>query len=130
MHRLQTRTYIGEPDETVRLTTQLDGGGQIAISVDGQPLADPSRFSLPLEPGGRVTVEIALVGALGASCVVGIADVDGGRDGDLLLCQAHDPAPVHFYIFSVAPAAAVAALTDLRAVTTPPRAGARGRGRR
>jgi hypothetical protein len=107
MHRVESRTYIGEPGETVTLTTQLDGGGVVSVTVDGTDIGAARSFTLPTAGGAR-KLQIALVGPLGASCVVTIAAVDGALDGDFLMCQAHDPAPVHFYSFAVAAPAVVA----------------------
>jgi hypothetical protein len=116
MHRLESRTYVGQPNETVSLTTQIDGGGQVGVIVDGQDLGSGRQFSLPQNPGDTIKLQISLVGPLGASCVVGIAVVDGGSDGDLLVCQAHNPAPVHFYTFSVASVGAINQLGRIKGV--------------
>jgi hypothetical protein len=114
MHRLESRTYIGQPNERVSLTTQLDGGGQVSVVVDGQDLGAGRQFSLPPNAGDGVKFQIALVGPLGASCVVGISLVDGGSDGDFLICQTHNPAPVNFYTCSVAGMSALRTLAQLR----------------
>jgi hypothetical protein len=108
MHRLDSRSYVGEPGETVTVTTQLDGGATVSVTVHGQDLGTGGQFTLPSTPGERLKMQVALAGSLGASCVVTIVEVDGGSDTDFLICQAHDPAPVHFYTFSVAASAAVA----------------------
>ena len=108
MHRLDTGTYIGEPKETATLTTEVDGGGQVSVTVDGRDLGSERRFTLPAAPGDRSTLKIALVGPLGASCVVTIAVVDGTSDADFLICQPHEPAPIHTYTFTAAAKAAVA----------------------
>jgi hypothetical protein len=50
--------------------------------------------------------------------------VDGGPDTDFLLCSVFNPAPVNFYDFSVAAAAAVRSLAEAKGV---PVAGARAR---
>src|SRR5438105_4836480 len=102
MHRVTSRTYIGQPNETATLTTRVDGGGQINVTLDGQSINPNGQFQLPASPGQQSTLQIALVGPLVASCVVGIATVDSSIDGDFLLCQVHSPAPVHFYTFSAA----------------------------
>ncbi len=107
MHRIQSRTYIGQPSETVSVNTTVHGGGQVSVTVGGQPLAG-NQFQLPATAGATVRMQIALVGPQGASCVVAIAVVDGGSDADFLLCSVFNPAPVNFYDFSVAAAAAVA----------------------
>ena len=115
MHRLESRTYVGQPDEKVTVTTQLHGGGQVDVMVNGQSIGASGQFALPATPGDRVKMQITLIGPLGASCVVGIATVDGGTDGDFLLCQTHNPAPVNFYTFSVAAAEAVRAIVTTKA---------------
>jgi len=119
MHQLQSRTYVGQPGEVVTLGTQVDGGGQITIALDGQPLAG-NTFPLPQTAGAHSRLQVALLGPIGASCVVTIAVVDGASDGDLLLCQPHDPAPVHFYSMSVADANAITALAAVRNVAVAP----------
>jgi hypothetical protein len=58
-------------------------------------------------------LQITLFGPDGATCVVGISTVDGGADGDLLICQAVNPPPSHFYSFTVAPASAMTAFMKL-----------------
>ena len=128
MHRVGDRRYVGGPGETVTVTTQVAGGGQESRDVDGQPLLG-NQFPLPGGAGGTRRLRITLVGPVGASSVVGIAVVDGGQDGDLLLCQPHDPAPVQFYDFAVAPRAALESLGRMRTarekVQEPPAAKAR-----
>ena len=125
MHRLESRTYVGEKAEAVSLTTAVDGGGQVSVMVDGQDLGAGRQFQLPPNPGERVKLQIALVGPLGASCVVTISVVDGGSDADFLMCQAHNPAPVHFYNCSVAGPTALNALGKVKAAQ-PQRAGKKG----
>ena len=121
MHRLSAGKYVGSPGETVTLTTKTDGGGQVGVTLDGQNLGSARQFQLPL-PAGTSKLQIALTGPLNATCVVGIAVVDGASDGDLLMCSSTDPAPVHFYDFTAAPAAAVTALASItRARNAPPR---------
>ena len=115
MHRVGDRRYVGGPGETVTVTTQVGGGGQESRDVDGQPLVG-NQFPLPGGAGGTRRLRITLVGPVGASSVVGISVVDGGQDGDLLLCQPHDPAPVQFYDFAVAPMAALESLAKIRKV--------------
>lgn len=115
MHRLQSRTYVGQPGETVSVTTTVHGGGQVSVSLDGQPVGP--QFQLPSTPGAAVRMDIALAGPQGASCVVGIATVDGGSDPDFLICTVFNPAPVNQYSFSVAAQAAVAAFGATRAAT-------------
>jgi hypothetical protein len=108
MHRLDAGTYLGGPAETVTLTTDVDGGGQVRVTLDGQDVIDQRQFTLPDAPGDRRTLRIALAGPLGATCVVTIAVVDGATDGDFLICQPHEPGPVHTYTFDAAATAAVA----------------------
>ncbi len=116
MHRLKDRTYVGSPGETVTVTLTEDGG-RASKTLDGVPMAG-DRFQLPDVPGQGRHLEVLLVGPPGASCVVAIAEVDGGQDGDLLLCQAFDPGPVQGYDFSVASRTAVTALAATRAKKT------------
>lgn len=122
MHRIDSRTYVGQPDETVTLTTQVAGGGQVSVIVDGHDIGAARQFSLPASAGARVRLQIALLGPLGATCVVTIAVVDGATDGDFLMCQAHNPAPVNSYSCSVVP---VTALVSLAAARGLPAAAAR-----
>ena len=114
MHRVSSRTYVGQPNETVTLTTQVDGGGQVSVTHDGQSIPANTSFPLPASPGSQSTLQIALFGPIGASCVVGISVVDGGTDGDFLLCQVHSPAPVHFYTFAVSSAASLVAFAKVK----------------
>ena len=115
MHRLQSRTYVGQPGETVSVNTTLSGGGQVSVTVGGQPLVG-GQFRLPGTPGAAVRMQIALAGPQGASCVVTTSVVDGGSDTDFLLCSVFNPAPVNFYDFSVAAAAAVTSLAAAKGV--------------
>jgi len=118
MHRVTSRTYIGQPGEMVTLTTQVDGGGQITVTLDGQPMTS-AQFPLPATAGGHETLRILLVGPLGASCVVGIATVDGGTDGDFLMCQPHNPVPMNSYSFSAAAQASVTAFAAVKSGAAP-----------
>ena len=115
MHRVQGRTYVGQPGEIVTVSTSVAGGGQASVRVGATPLAG-TRFRLPDEPGSAVRMQIALVGPKGASCAVAIAVVDDGEDTDLLLCTTFNPAPVNVYDFSVATAAAMTTLAGARGV--------------
>ena len=115
MHKVDSRTYIGQPSEAVAVNTTLAGGGQHTISVDGQPIVG-GRFQLPGTPGGAVRMTIALAGPQGASCLVALSTVDGGSDTDFLLCTVFNPAPVNLYDFSVARADAVTSLAAARGV--------------
>ena len=108
MHRLGSGTYLGELEETVTLTTELDGGGQVRVALDGEDMVDEREFTLPADSGERSTLRITLSGPLGATCVVTVAVVDGATDGDFLICQAHEPKPVHTYTFDAAAKAVIA----------------------
>ena len=121
MHRIGSRTYVGEPNEVVTLTTTVSNGGQVMVKVGGQDLGATRQFPLPGSPGAVVELQITLAGPLGATCVVGIATVDGGSDGDFLICQQHNPMPVHTYAFSVAAAGALTALAEARGLAPKPR---------
>jgi hypothetical protein len=114
MHQLQNRTYAGEPGETVSVQTDVAGGGAVTVVVDGVELGEDPTFTLKANPGDETHMRIALFGANGDSCVVRIDQVDGGTDGDLLLVQSLDPAPIHLYRFIVTPATAMAALEAAR----------------
>ena len=64
-------------------------------------------------PGETVVVETEVEGGGAVTIViVRIRAVDGGSDGDLLLCQSLDPAPIHRYRFIVTPVSAVSALAS------------------
>jgi len=121
MHRLDIRKYVGAPNEPAFISTTVEGGGHVRKELNGVPL--PSEQFLLGAVGERQRLQIVLEGPLNASCVVGISEVDGGTDGDLLVCQTHDPAPAQFYDFSAVPAAAVRSLGMVRAA--PPGAAAR-----
>lgn len=110
MHLLENRTYAGAPGETVIVETEVEGGGAITVFIDGVDVGEDPTFTLKPNPGDETHMRIALFGAIGESCVVRISVVDGGSDGDLLLCQSLDPAPIHLYRFINTPARAVAAL--------------------
>jgi hypothetical protein len=120
MHRVDAGTYIGEPGEQTTLATELDGGGQVRVTLDNQDTGAARKFTLGANPGDRRTLRIALAGPLGATCVVTIAVVDGTTDGDFLICQPHDPAPVHTYTFDAAAKVAIAKFAiAVGAATTP-----------
>ena len=110
MHLLENRTYAGAPGETVTVETEVEGGGSVTVVIDGTEVEEDPVFVLKPNPGDETHMRVALFGAVGESCVVRISEVDGGSDGDLLLCQSLDPAPIHRYRFIVTPASAVAAL--------------------
>lgn len=128
MHRIQSRTYVGQPGETVTISTVASGGGQARVTVGGQPVTT-GQFRLPTTAGSTLRMQVALAGPQGASCVVTIAVVGGATDTDFLLCSTFNPAPVHFYDFSVAATAAVSALGAARNAPVSPapvRAATRG----
>lgn len=102
MHRLELRTYAGTPQEQVTVTTAVQGSGHVLVQVDGQDIGNVRQFPLKNNPGDQTEMRITLFGAVGDSCAIGVSTVDGGTDGDLLLCQVHDPFPVHRYDFMVA----------------------------
>ena len=114
MHLLQSRVYAGAPGETVTVTTDVEGSGAVTAFVDGQQVEEDPTFTITGNPGDETHMRISLFGAVGESCVVSISAVDGGRDGDLLLCQTLDPAPSHLYRFIVTPPSALAALESVR----------------
>jgi hypothetical protein len=114
MHQLQNRTYAGAPGEMVAVETEVAGGGDVTVVVDGVEVNDDPSFPLKPNPGDETHMRVSLIGANGDSCVVRISEVDGGTDGDLLLVQSLDPAPIHTYRFIVAPATAMAALDETR----------------
>jgi hypothetical protein len=115
MHKVSGLFYIGQPNETVSLTTHLAAGGQTNVTLDGQPIPGNTQFQLPANQGSSRTLQIGLFGPTGASCVVGISVVDGGSDADFLICQTQTPAPAHTYTFSVPPAASLTAFAGIRA---------------
>jgi len=119
MRLLQPRTYAGQPHESVTVDTEVEGGGRITVLVDGVDVGEDPVFQLKSNPGDETQVRIALFGAVGESCVVQIREVNGGSDGDLLLCQISDPAPVHFYRFIVTAPRAIAALERVAASPQP-----------
>jgi hypothetical protein len=114
MHLLQSRVYAGAPGETVTVTTDVEGGGAVTVFVDGREVEEDPSFTITGNPGDETHMRISLFGAVGESCVVTITEVDGGSDGDLLLCQTLDPAPSHLYRFIVTSATALATLGGAR----------------
>jgi hypothetical protein len=114
MHLLASRVYAGAPGETVTVATDVEGSGAVTVFIDGQEVEDDPTFPITGNPGDETHMRISLFGAVGESCVVTISAVDGGSDGDLLLCQTLDPAPSHLYRFIVTPASALAALESVR----------------
>ena len=114
MHLLEARTYAGAPGETVTVSTETEGGGAVTVTIDGVKVSEDPTFRLKLDSGDETHMHVGLVGAVGDSCVVDISEVDGGSDGDLLLCQSLDPAPIHKYRFIVTATASLDALRRTR----------------
>lgn len=113
MHRLENRVYAADPNEPVRYGTRPDGSAAVRVQVDGVDVAENGSFTVSGTPGDQRQLTVSLFGESGTTCVVGLADVDGGIDGDMLVCQPHDPAPVHFYRFIVVQSGAMATLNAL-----------------
>jgi hypothetical protein len=113
VHKTQRHEYLGQPGELVRLATVTHNGGRVRVTLDGEDLGDVRTFSLPSEPGRDRHLHIDLAGPLGASCGIGISVVDGGTDGDFLLCQPLNPTPFSDYAFNVASEESVAAFGAL-----------------
>ena len=44
MHRISLRTYVGQPNEVVSLSTDPDAGGQVSATLDGRPIP-PNSFN-------------------------------------------------------------------------------------
>ena len=119
MHRIQRHEYVGQPGELVRVATITQGGGRVRLTLDGQDIGNVRSFSLPNAPAPDRHLRIDLAGPLNASCGVGISTVDGGSDGDFLLCQAFNPLPSSDYTFKVASLASVAAFGALKGIALP-----------
>jgi len=115
MHLLEARTYAGAPGETVTVSTDVEGGGAVTVTLDGVRVSEDPTFKLKLNSGDETHMHVGLVGAVGDACVVDISEVDGGSDGDLLLCQSLDPAPIHRYRFIVTARGSLDALRRTRA---------------
>ena len=125
MQRIESRTYVGQANEPVTIDTKVDGGGQATIVVNGVDMGRQARFTFPPNPGDPIKWHVALMGPLGAICVVDTKEVDGAADSDFLICQTHNPAPVHFYTGTVAQVPAGRGVPATRAAG----AKAAGRGR-
>ena len=115
MHRIGSRTYVGQPGETVIVTTRPSDGGQTSVFVNDVDMGPNATFQLPSDPGSRAQWQVQLSGELGETCVASIFTVDGGSDDDFLICQAHNPSPVHTYECAVAQVSAMRAISRLRA---------------
>jgi hypothetical protein len=134
MHRVANLTYAGEPGELSTVMAQVAGSGVATIKVDGVPQSNPAQFALKPNAGDQSEMRITLVGAVGETCVVQISTVDGGSDGDFLMCQVTDPRPEHSYTFLVAPAQTIAQLAAIKrargaAPATPGRVGRKAPGK-
>jgi hypothetical protein len=114
VHKIGINIYAGAPAEAAAYVTHVAGGGAVNVTVDGASTASAGGFPLKKNPGDQTELRITLFGANGDSCVVGVSVVDGGTDADLLVCQPHDPAPSHKYIFIVAAAASLHKLTEFK----------------
>lgn len=115
MHRKDFRTYTGAPGEQVTVAAAVAGSGSIKFVVDGQDKGgnSPLTFDLPSSPGQNSKLSVGLFGAVGDTCLVDIAVVDGGSDKDLLVAQPHDPFPVHDYDFTALDSAQLAMASSL-----------------
>src|SRR5262249_62422287 len=58
MHRVIARTYVGQPNETATLRTQVGAGGQISVTLDGQVIGGNTQFSLPVTPRTHSSLKI------------------------------------------------------------------------
>lgn len=114
MHRVTSRTYLGQPVEQATLSTQTGSGGQISVTLDGRAIPPNGPFLLPAAAGQPSVLQVSLAGPNGAFCVVGLTVVDGSSDGDFLQCQPHNPAPSNIYTFSVAPQPALNAFVAVK----------------
>ena len=114
MHRTGSRTYVGEPGETVTVRTRVSDGGQASVFVNDVDMGPNARFQLPSDPGSHVEWKVQLTGKRDAKCVPTITIVDGSFDDDLLICTIHDPSPVHLYECTVALASAMRAPSRVR----------------
>lgn len=122
MQRLDIRTYVGQPGELAFIDTTVQGGGAVQFRIDGAPVPG-ADINFPLKPnaGDELLVDLALIGANGESCTVGIRDANNLLDGDFLLVQALDPLPTHRYRFLTASAIALTAIRGLNLVENAPR---------
>jgi len=119
MRFVEKRVYAGAPNERATVDTTEQNGGAVTVTLDGAVVSEDVQFPLSPAAGGERRIEISLVGAKGAFCVVGVSPVDGATDPDLLLCTDSNPAPVHAYRFLTPPAAAMAALARAGDAPTP-----------
>lgn len=114
MHRIGSRTYVGQPGETVIVTTRASGEAQASVFVNEMDMGPNATFQLPSDPGSRAQWAVQLSGELGETCIVSIFTVDGGSDDDFLICQAHNPSPVHTYECAVAQVSAIREISRMR----------------
>ena len=79
MQFVEKRVYAGSPNELATVDTTEQNGGAVTVRLDGAVVAEDIQFPLASVPGGERRVEISLVGAKGAFCVVGVSPVDGAH---------------------------------------------------
>ncbi|SRR5258708_33321819 len=101
MHKTGSGTYTGAPEEQVTVNATVAGSGAVRFVLDGvdRGSTSPLIFNLPGSAGHSSKLSVGLFGAVGDTCLVDIAVVDGGSDKDLLVAQPHDPFPVHDFDF-------------------------------
>jgi hypothetical protein len=101
MHKTGVNDYSGAPGEQVTVTTTIAGSATANFLLNGQPQGSnsPFVFNLPSTPGQSSQLSITLVGAVGDTCTVKIAVVDGGSDVDFMACRSTLPFPVENYHF-------------------------------
>ena len=101
MHKIGVNDYSGAPGEQVTVTATVVGSATVNFLLDGQPQGSNSPFVFNLPPGAGQSsrLSVTLVGAVGDTCTVTIAVVDGGSDVDFLACRATNPFPVENYQF-------------------------------
>jgi hypothetical protein len=101
MHKTDDNEYAGAPNEPVTVTATVAGSATVNFMLDGQPRGSdsPFEFNLPSAPGQSSRLSVTLVGAVGDTCIVNIAVVDGGSDVDFMACRSTNPFPVENYHF-------------------------------
>lgn len=100
MQKLSSRSYAGVSGETVSLSTTVAGSGAVAVTLDGAGLGSSRQFQLG-QPGSQHQLTITLIGAVGETCGIGIATVNGSIDPDALIATVTDPFPMSIYSFRV-----------------------------
>jgi hypothetical protein len=73
MHRLNIGRYVGVPGEVVTLRLNVHGSGAVAATLDGQDLGAGRQFRLKTSAGEEPLLQLALFGATGESCFVGVS---------------------------------------------------------